>query len=268
MSRPTLLSLFGAALCLASLPAQSGIVKCKSSSGEITYTQNTCPPGTSPLDLPEGVTPDTGSSLRGATRMRKLSPEAEAVSKLPMREYGALYRKCLDRSNWALPDCGALREEMAAKSEYSESRSIEDSNKSRAICSKGNREFCVDAACEHYVFVGNQVDPLTSHLGTDNDVRACSRALNLPSTTEWAQVVSTDAGAGGRFSAGFVCLHKFEFLNGLGQRMERRSTVKVVAVEGGYRFTTLKSPVFKTVAEAATEGCREFNRRAAAGQIL
>ena len=114
-----------ALLCLSlSGLAQAQIVKCKDASGQITYTSNECPPGTHPLDLPDGVSGDAGSSFHPDRNSKPLSPRAAELKKnldsckfrgseAACSEYREVEKFCADRSHWQSADCVALREVTA-----------------------------------------------------------------------------------------------------------------------------------------------------------
>ena len=82
-------------LLLVAGNAHAAIQKCKSESGEITYTQIACPPGTTAVELPDSVPENTGSSFRSsATNSRYPQTRNTWLEKMENRDLQLLYREC------------------------------------------------------------------------------------------------------------------------------------------------------------------------------
>jgi hypothetical protein len=251
-------------LLLGAGDAAAQILKCKEASGQVVYTQNSCPPGTQPLDLPEGVTSDPGSSFSpGSNPTRPLSPRGQQLQKkfqacmsstsADCQEFQQLGQFCMQRANWDTADCAAMRE--VNSNFVNEMDRIGNNFKQRARenCSRdGDKKACDQVKCP--------LDMLMME-GTDAQVRACSKYRSLPSTATWAQVGESKPDLGA-WEGEYVCLRLVHTQNPLGQNIAIRPFVNVNAVMDGGQLQGYKvrtkpriKTLFATREEAVVAGC-------------
>ncbi|MET0350575.1 MAG: DUF4124 domain-containing protein, partial [Rhizobacter sp.] len=180
-------SIFLALLVLVAAPVSAGVVKCKGADGSVTYTENSCPPGTRNMDLPaEATAPPPGSSTasgeplsRKATMLKQqmdicLENSADAACTI----LEATASMCRDKANWNTPNCVAFKQAAEATREK-----IIAAEKNPAMdpgCANGNSYACIqnqqrkNADCNHSL-----------NEGSDVDARACAQRLNMPSAATW-----------------------------------------------------------------------------------
>jgi hypothetical protein len=130
------------------------------------------------------------------------------------------------------------------------------------VCNSGvYSQSCEEAACARY---DGPLAKQNAQLGTDGEVRACSRARNLPSTSSWAQISSSGTTAS-EFKASFVCLPKGELRvdsTSLGEKrhlLQVRHTVNPEAPPpAGFYSTAFPDQLFMTTAAVADFGCHKL----------
>jgi hypothetical protein len=241
-------------------PAEATVIKCKSPSGEITYTQGSCPAGTSPAELPEGVSANADSHGRSA-----LSPRAQELERMDIHEFGRIHRQCMDEQYWKTPDCVALREFWASRKTRADKQAEVTQANDSSQCQAGDQTACVASVCRQHK-PSAVLKPYTPYVGADADVRACSSALGLPSSTQWAQI----AEVGDR--AEFVCLRKLDMVGLQGAAVQMRAAFSVDrsnAAGGkaadGFTTPVFRNQVFPTISAAVNQSCKELIDRALAG---
>lgn len=244
--------------------AQAGIVKCKDSSGQITYTDNRCPPGTHPVDMPETASSETAASIKPDQHVRPLSPRASELKKKKdscswrrkvgtCSEYQELERFCTNRANWDASDCVALREIHASLAGDLDRAIARYDEADRKKCSEErDQEACESVACPASLMTE----------GTDSQVRACSRFKKLPSTSTWAQVREKFEGDDKRWVGDYYCLGRMvEMPNSIGQTAMMRPMVRLREKRKAgepqplYRVTSIHDETFATREEAIAAGC-------------
>jgi len=249
-------------LLLGAHEADAEILKCKAASGQITYTQGSCPPGTSPLELPEGVSPDTGSSFKPGSP-RPLSPRAAVLKKKfescgfgsssECAEYNQLGEFCSKSANWETADCAALRE---VNSDF-----VDSMDRLGNRLNEGERSKCYEdndkKACDRLMC------PITLMMeGSDSQVRACSRHRGFPSTSTWAQWSERIYDYNGMWTGEYLCLKFVETRNPIGQHISMRPTVVVKdemkggARVPGYSVSSISRETFQTKEAAVVAGCK------------
>ena len=254
------------ALCFAlasffALPAQSGIVKCKSADGGITYTENTCPPGTAPADLPDGVSANSGSSLGNAPKpvdSVQAAGHLQAIRECLRSESDNSYAcqsvnnavvHCAKPEARATENCAALRQAAAAARAEENLADPESKKRLRQICSEDGGAACTVLECPFNTFVE----------GTDEQIRACSARLQLASSSTWVQLDKSHNGSYG--STKYICLKKFTRINSIGELRPYRQHITVVSMvpKQGMRAqhtpSNLPGEVFADKNAAATAGC-------------
>lgn len=253
--------------CLISLGlvapgAEAAVLKCKAKDGTITYTQTTCPPGTTNADFPEDWNPNKSAPSRG--------PSTSARG--PSTAQGMLYRNaalacieqkdaeacnviddganfCKPESNWQAASCVALREGIQSARETMLGSDPESKRRIREICAKGGRMACEIQECPMDMFTK----------GTDDQVRACAARAKLPVSGSWVRM---DTNEGGRNITGrYVCLRKVERISPIGERLTYRETITVMSFSPGnggpveHIPSSLPNDKFATADAAATAGC-------------
>jgi hypothetical protein len=258
------------ALCVSLLlagadEAAAEILKCKAPSGQITYTQGSCPAGTTPLELPESVSSDTGSSFRrNSGSSRPLSPRAAALKKQfeacgfgsrggQCAEFTELSKFCTDRAHWETADCAAVREVNADFVSQMGNVSDRFDERERRKCREDNdKQACDRLAC-----------PVSMMMeGSDSQVRACSRSRGFPSTNTWAQISERVYDYNGMWTGEYLCLKFVETRNPIGQSISLRPTVRVSdEMKGGerlpgYSASGVRRETFATKEAAVVAGCK------------
>jgi hypothetical protein len=261
--------MFQRALCAGLLlsgadEAAAEILKCKAASGQITYTQGSCPPGTAPLELPEGVSNDPGSSFkRNSGSSRPLSPRAAQLKKqfeacgfgsdAKCAEFTELSKFCTQRANWETADCAAVREVNADFVGSLDRLGDRLNERERQKCREDNdKKACDGLAC-----------PLSMMMeGSDSQVRACSRHRGLPSTSTWAQISERTYDYNGMWTGEYLCLKFVETRNPIGQAISLRPSVQVKdEMKGGerlpgYSVSSIRRETFPTKEAAVAAGCK------------
>ncbi len=185
-------SLIGALIALAYAgPSAAQIVKCKSTSGQITYTQNTCPTGTAPLELSENIAAESGRTPSRSSPLGQLSARATALkqssdacirpSSAACAEYLKMQGFCGNREN-----CGIRA--IARRFAKSWRTSLRQPGKSvrRSVkrdedrCGAGDQGRVARAAC----------NPSMLFDGTAEDLKKCARSRNFATGRTWAQFES------------------------------------------------------------------------------
>jgi hypothetical protein len=244
-------------LLLAASGAHAEIVKCRNSGGQITYTQNSCPAGTSPVDLPDGVASDPVGSFAKESSEPELSPRARAMELDPPQMERAR-QFCADGTQANHPDCAALREIGNQTQSFIESLDRRQRKAAGEECRAGDQQACEMLYCP----------PDLGLNSTSDRVRACARWRKLPVTRDWAQV--RQQGQGRTFEADFLCFTQATIQNAyaMSARFFQNVEVRPHTIEGeriqSYRHSAGRGS-FPTVADAATAGCAA--RAAAAGQV-
>jgi hypothetical protein len=245
--------------------AAAEILKCKAASGQITYTQGSCPPGTTPLELPDSVSSDTGSSFaRNGGSSRPLSPRAAALKKSfeacgfsagngKCAEFTELSKFCTDRAHWDTADCAAVRE--VNESFVADMGRLSDrfDESTRRKCREDNdKKACDQLAC-----------PISMMMeGSDSQVRACSRSRGFPSTNVWAQISERTYDYNGMWTGEYLCLKFVDTFNPIGQRISIRPAVMVSdEMKGGervpgYSTSAVRRETFPTKEAAVAAGCK------------
>jgi hypothetical protein len=256
-----------APLCLAvlwftALPADAAVLKCKAKDGSITYTQTTCPPGTTNADFSEHANPNhTPGPGAAATSAGPSSPLAIAYGShaydcvededvRACRLIEEAMEVCTPERNWSTENCIALREGIQAArqrltltDEYSQQRL-------RQLCAKGARSACSVVECPLDLFVN----------GSEVEVRACAARASLPVTATWIRTEERMLSLGNTRSS-FVCLKKLERVTGIGERIGYRETITVLSLSkrdgspSQHRASSLPDETFPTAHAAATAGC-------------
>ena len=254
------------ALCFALLavivtPAESAVVKCKSADGSTTYTENTCPPGTKPADLPEGISSYGGSSLN-STPQTVSSPQAAAYQQaiedclksdndtsFACQNLESMTRACKTPEAHATENCAALRQAAAAARAHMNLADPQSKKYLRQICGEDGGLACMVIECPFNIFVE----------GTDEQVRACSARLQLPTSSSWVQWDKNHNGSYG--TTRYICLKKFSRMNSIGEIRPYRQEITVVSMvpkqgmRAEHAASTLPNEVFADRNEAATAGC-------------
>jgi hypothetical protein len=179
------LMILTAVLLLAPRAAEAQVARCKSANGDVTYTQGSCPPGTTPVDAAASA---PGNGAKGAA---KTSPPPDPAT------------------------CGAAGGELAVN-------------------------------------------------GSDEDIRACSSELSLPSTSSWAQVrqhikVLANQNNARQWTGDYICLKAVQSPGASGERPRRRMfTVSQAMREGkivpGFELGK-DSQIYATKVAAVEAGC-------------
>lgn len=172
-------------LLLAPRAAEAQVTRCKSASGDVTYTQGSCPPGTQPVDAA------TSAPGKGEKSPAKASPPPDPAT------------------------CGAIGGDLAIH-------------------------------------------------GSDEEIRACSSELSLPSTSSWAQVrqhikVLADQNNVRQWTGDYICLKAPQTPSAPGERPRRRMfTVSQAMREGrivpGFELAK-NSQIYATKVAAVEAGC-------------
>lgn len=239
---------------LGSQAADAQIVKCKSSSGQVTYTQGRCPDGTAPLDLPAGVAADAvGTSLRGSKPAELTGRAAELDglsdrcpgSSAECRQYEAVERLCSAQANWQTGDCVALRRQKQHTLDSLGNLADTYKQATRVQCQRGNKKACIKDACPSELYTD----------ATEARVRNCSRVLGYPSGDNWAQY-DRQTGPGGELYQ-FFCLTAVTTRTEIGSEVTMRATVQVTRHIDSNRYSAseLRDREFDTVDQAASAGC-------------
>jgi hypothetical protein len=247
-------------LLYATSSSAAEVVKCKSSSGQITYTQSACPPGTSPLDLPDTVPADTGSSSFTRSSPRTLSPRGAEMKRLSdscirprsaeCGQFQEMQRFCARQENWPTADCKALREANQQELEHLTELGNSFRERDEQRCREGDEKAC-RAACS----IGMDTPP--------ERIKTCARRLNHEVGRTWAQ-----QGGGGKSYVGriegeslsIVCFAMVEFRNPVGMMVSMHPFTSVTRYQPpgsaamGYR---LDQREFSTLDEAAVAGCEQ-----------
>jgi hypothetical protein len=259
--KPCLLSrvLPVAALVLFAIPAAgAGVVKCKDGKGAITYTQNACPAGTSPVDLDQSFSPaetppsnparpisSTAMALKGRMELCMSKPTEEACGGL---ENAA--QVCRRREEWTNPTCIAMKEAAEAISDQLTRRDENSRSLLRGSCERGARHACVSAACG-----GNTLND-----GSDAEVRYCAETRRLPNSSQWVQLETH--GATSHSTLTYLCMKRLSRVNSLGITIRYRPRVTIIGkvptggISSRYHTILLPTESFATAAEAAVAACQ------------
>jgi hypothetical protein len=251
-------------LSIPAPPAEAAVVKCKSASGQITYTQNVCPPGSTPQDLPEGVPADADSgSASGPIQLKPLSSRAAVFkawadscmsrSKEQCGQYREMEKFCRVEANWGTNDCKAIREVNEHIRAELRNISLRAEQRMREECAEGKDKSCVMATCG--------LSRLVLH-GSTSDLKNCSRVQNFPSGSKWAQIaeggMSFVAGVQGR-QLSIICFDFVDVRNEIGSVVRMRPAVNVTRYPQG--ATTMyhagADQTFSTLDAAAIAECAE-----------
>jgi hypothetical protein len=248
-----------AALILLATPAAgAGVVKCKDAKGAITYTQNACPAGTSPLELDPGFSPAetspsgparpisaTGTAVKGRMERCMSKPTEEACEGL---ERAA--EVCRRRDEWQNPTCIAMKEAAEAISDQLTRRDENSRSLMRGACERGERHACVSAAC-----AGNTLND-----GSDAEVRYCAETRRLPNSSQWVQLESQSATSHSTLT--YLCMKRLTRVNSLGITIRYRPRVTIIGkvptggISSRYHTILLPTESFATAAEAAVAACQ------------
>ncbi|MEO8018605.1 MAG: hypothetical protein ABI769_12385 [Pseudomonadota bacterium] len=241
-------------------PAAAQIIKCKSTSGETIYTQGQCPPGTQLAGEQPRTAPASGPD---ASTPMPWSGRVEALKRLPGSEVNRITGLCSNKRNYMAAECIGQREQWASSGTAVPPSAARHQEFQRA-CDGGDSAACVSAACDAYVRNGREEAHLV-HLGTDNEVRACSKALGLRSSEHWAMIRFHDLATLGAktymttYNHAFICLPKMDIADSHGAVSQFRPILYVDDSEGAkYRVEQLPGQVFSSIEAAATAGCEKL----------
>ena len=248
-----------ASVCLllfAAGDARAAIQKCKSESGEVTYTQHTCPPGTTSVELPDSVPENTGSSFRSSTTNPRYAKRSSWLDEMDNRDLQMLYRECTGDRARRLTNCASINEIWAERTALLDRRTAELAAEKKALCDAGDKTACDNFSCIQYK-PSALAKPYIPYAGNDNEVRNCSRDRRFPSSPQWAQIFETaEQGV-------FVCLPRLEIRNEIGELMSFRAVLRVGpnrspsgTLREGFTTPAIKGKVFPTMSEALNAGCQ------------
>jgi hypothetical protein len=250
-------------LLLGAAGASAEISKCRDANGQIVYTQNACPPGTEPLELPVGVPREAGNSFPGADEPpeRRMSLKAQALkqkydacivpSSAECQEFAQLAHFCEGRANWGLPECEGMNEYKAVFASRRGRRYGDSLSWEREKCREtGDPRACERVKCP----TGMMLE------GTDAEVRACSRFRSLPNTDTWAQIShgSTYRNGKAKWEGEFLCLEESTSKSWNGETSSMRAVIKVQDVSKA----PTEAPAFRIIGKPEID--RYFQTREAA----
>lgn len=256
------------AICLLLLsgfavaPAEAAVLKCKAKDGTITYTQTTCPSGTTNADFPEDWNPNNSTSTGGSSRS----------GGQPSTAQGMLYRNaalacieeddseacsviddavsfCRPEANWKAASCVALREGMQSARDTMLGADQESKRRLRQLCAQGGQMACAVQECPYDLFIN----------GSDEQVRACAARAKLPVSGSWIKLETS--GGGHNITGKYVCLRKVEKTSAIGERLSYREAITVMSFATGngrpveHIPSSLPDEKFATANAAATAGC-------------
>lgn len=247
-------------LGLAAPRAEAAVLKCKAKDGTITYTQTTCPPGTTNADFPEDWNPNHSPGTSSGSRAgRPSSPQAvmfmnSAVACLEDDDeagcevIGEAAIFCKPEQNWPSKTCVALREGVQAARDQVHMTDEGSKRRLRQLCASGGDFACSLKECPMDMFIK----------GSDEQVRACAARAKLPTSGTWVKVDH----AGGNGTGTYVCLKKVEMTSSIGEQLSFRESIKVVTFSQGgtgsptrFAASSLPDELFPTANAAATAGC-------------
>ena len=247
-------------LLIFAADASAEIFKCKDANGQIVYTQNACPPGAEPQELPVGIPRDTGSSFQaGEPPERRLSLKAQALkekfdacrtpSSAECQEFAQLSYFCKRRTNWGMPECEVMNEFNAAVSNKSGRLYGRSNDWDRERCREtGDQRACESAKCPNSMMLD----------GTDAEVRACSRFRSLPNTEAWAQISGGVERNARAWQGEYLCLDEKHTQSPLGETTAMRPVIKIQDV----RKVETQAPTYKIIGKPELD--RYFSSREAA----
>jgi len=237
--------------------ASAAIQKCKSGTGEIIYTQIACPAGTTPVDLPDSVPENTGSSFRSsATNPRYSNRSNSWLENMENKNLQMLVRECANNRQRRLSECTAINELWTERTRVLDQAAAARREERKALCEAGDKTACEDFSCIQYKPTALS-KPYVPYAGDDNEVRGCSRDRRFPSSPQWAQIFETaDHGV-------FICLPRLEIRNDVGELMAFRAVLRVGpnrgpngALREGFTTPAIKGKVFPTMSDALNAGCQ------------
>jgi hypothetical protein len=246
-------------LCLLLLVAgnaSAAIQKCKAASGEIIYTQIECPPGTTSVELADGVPENTGSSFRSSATNSRYSTRSSWLEKMDNRDLQMLYRECNGNRMRQLSQCADINGMWAERTAVLDRQAAIAREQKKALCEAGDASACEDFSCIQYKPTA-LANPYIPYAGTDTEVRGCSRDRRFPSSPQWAQIFETaEHGV-------FVCLPRLEIRNEIGELLAFRAVLKVGpnrspggTLREGFTTPAIKGKVFPTMSDALNTGCQ------------
>jgi hypothetical protein len=249
-----------AVLLLAGSPpvTAAGVVKCKGADGTVTYTQNACPAGTKPMDIPpayapEAATPNTAKgrlSTQGMYFQTQIERCLASSGDEACRMLDATAEICRNKAEWRNPNCLAFKEAAEATRDQIEMTDDRSMRALRAGCSVGHEPACVEVACPPNVF----------QRGQEVDVRACAHRRKFPSSSKWVQLSEQRSKDFSSYS--FLCMQRLDGVNSFGVERQYRPTISVVGktmpgdISTTYRAGNLPDESFSTAGEAAVAGCK------------
>jgi hypothetical protein len=249
-----LLRRFVPILLLAATPqAHAQVVKCRSDSGHVTYTEERCPAGSAQEDLPVNLPP----AVAGESAPRASDPELEKYLAECLESAGSLHCNAYEQMRVrcqrpAQPDRDQCRVFHEASARLRAQKAATRLEALKTQCATGKVSVCEELVC-----------PASFDAEPDyQKVVACSQHRHLPTNARWSQVreLSDDLG---NWSGEFVCAESF-VIDRRGSRSVARGGLTVQAVaasRGGRGFVVadlkgLRNQIFDSDAAAADAGCK------------
>lgn len=247
-------------------PAQAGLLKCKAADGSVTYTDTSCPPGTSNQDVspeisaPASSTPSAGNSDKPLSTAalvfkHKIERCLQSQAQADCRPLDVTAEICNDKQGSKSAQCAPFWEAVEASRSLALGIDPRSVSSLRAACASGSQSACVQAACPPNVY----------NEGSDEQLRACAHQRRMGTSTHWIQ--SDEHRNGQSSSTNFTCMKKQEKVMSWGAKRTFRPQVIVISqVQPGgmravHKANNLPDEEFATAGEAATAGCAAEARK-------
>ena len=259
--RPAAFSLtFLGAMLIGSAPAQAGLLKCRAPDGTVTYTDTSCPPGTSNQDVPPEFSSraPSGAATHGADKplstaalvfKDKMENCLKTESSADCRPLDVAAEICNDKVNSRTSQCIAFWEAVDATRALALGMDPRRMSDARAACAGGDESACIQVACPPNIY----------NEGSDEQVRACAYRTKTAASTHWLQFDERRYGQSS--STTFLCMKKQEMVTSWGLKQTFRPQVVVISqvppvgLRAVHKVSSVADEEFATAGEAATAGC-------------